>query len=239
MKLEIKVDIKEGLYFPSLANFGSTIDDIVGLHCSFFSGKAYGIIGECGSGGWGLSSVLTGRDTQPTQKILINEKEYFQEDLKQFGWYVGDGIEKKYLFGKEKSVLEQIKFGVKSHNSEISVDEIVQKFHLSKDRLDMKLSNLSWEKWRASTAIGYALQRKIFCFPWLNTAQVNDLILNTGLHIYIDILKKEGATIIVPTEKKEALEGIVDEYVILNNPRHEIAQRAREQIAYHFQEKNG
>lgn len=234
--MEIVVNIKEGVFFPSLINFGSTIDDIADLKCKFSSGKSYGIIGECGSGGWGLSYVLSGRDTCPKQKIFTNEKEISQEDLKRIGWYVGDGIERNSVFNREKSIKKQLQLGVKQNKH--CVEEIVNKFNLSHDRLNQRLSELSWEKWRASIAIGYAHNKKIFCFPWLNTAQVNDLILNTGFHIYSDILKKEGAIIIVPTDKKETLEFIVDEYVVLNNHRHAISNNTKDILKKYFNNKN-
>lgn len=233
----LEVDIKEGIFYPSLKNFGSIIDDITDLHCKFHSGNIYGIIGECGSGGWGLSYVLSGRDTCQQQRIYINENRVSQKDLEELGWYVGDGITKSGFFDNEKSILKQLQYGLKKNNNNISIDEIVQKFKLSQDRLNSKLSKLSWEKWRASIAIGYAYGKKVFCFPWLNTAQVNDLILNTGFHIYLDILKQEGSIIIIPTNKKETLEFIADEYIILNNPRHSISVSTKELLAKYIENK--
>lgn len=233
-EITLKVNIKEGVFFPSLTNFGSAIDDITDLQYVFSSGKIYGIIGECGSGGWGLSYLLSGKDTCPKQEIIINENNAFQKDLKKIGWYVGDQIQRKNFLCKEMSIIKQLQLGVKQSNNKISVDEIVQKFNLSHDRLNKKISELSWEKWRASIAIGYAHNKRIFCFPWLNTAQINDLILNTGLHIYSDILRKEGNLIIIPTGKKEALEYIADEYLILNNPRHTISNMTKEILEEYF-----
>lgn len=233
----LEVDIKEGVFYPSLRNFGGVIDDITDLHCKFRSGNVYGIIGECGSGGWALSYVLSGRDTCPQQKIYVNENGVSQKDLEELGWYAGDGIAKIGFFDKEKSILKQLQYGLKKNNNPFSIDEIVQKFKLSQDRLSSKMSQLSWEKWRASIAIGYAHGKKVYCFPWLNTAQVNDLILNTGFHIYLDILKEEGSIIIIPTDKKETLEFIADEYIILNNPRHSISVSTKELLAKYSHNK--
>lgn len=237
-EIKIKVNIKEGLFFPSLTNFGSMIDNINDLQCEFSSGKVYGIIGECGSGGWALSYLLSGRDASPNQKILVNNQEISQTDLKRLGWYVGDGLIRNKIINSEKSVLKQLQLGVKHNINSITVEEIVDKFNLSHDRLHKKLNELSWEKWRASIAIGYAHNKRIFCFPWLNTAQINDLILNTGFHIYTDILREEGSILIVPTNTKEALELIADEYIVLNNARHVISNTSKELLSEYFNNKH-
>jgi hypothetical protein len=95
----------------------------------------------------------------------------------------------------------------------------------------MTLGELSWEKWRASIAVGFAYNKRVFCFPWLNTSWVNDLVLNCSNHKCIDILKKEGSIIIIPTERPESIDYLVDELVYLKNPSHNPSERAREIVA--------
>ena len=82
-----------------------------------------------------------------------------------------------------------------------SVEDVIRKFHLTPERLSVRLSVLSWERWRASAAIGYAYNCKIFCFPWLNTCYSNNTI-----------------------------EMIADEIIEINNPRFGISSLAKEVI---------
>lgn len=68
-------------------------------------------------------------------------------------------------------------------------------------------------------AIGYAYGKKIFCFPFTNPSTLNNIITNSQLPYYINELKKDGMCVIIPTYKKDLLELLADEYIVLNNPR--------------------
>lgn len=226
---KIEVNILEGIYFPKLYNHGQMIDDCKNFNYVFEKGKAYGIIGECGSGGWGLSYNLVGKKNYNKGYIKVNDKTVGLEELKQISCYVCESMVNNSLPFKNKSILKQLKDGVKTNkSSNLCVEDVIKTFNLSKDRLHLKVEELSWERWRASIAIGYSYGRKLFCFPWVDTRWINDAILNFGLHICIDILKNNGAIIIIPTEKAESVEFIVDEIIHLNNDRHLPSKRARE-----------
>ena len=234
--LIVNVQISDAMFFSKVEGYGSMIDDLSDFKHSFVGGKIYGLIGECGSGGWGLSSMLCGKDSARGCSVMVNGIQVSMSKMKEWGWYVGEGMEQSGRFYKEKSVIKQIRSGLKV-TEKCDEDEIIKLFGLSDRQLGSKLSKLSFERWVASVAIGYAYDFRIYCFPWLNTACLNDLIIDSRLHIYLDILKQEGNIVIIPTEKVELVEMIADEIIVIKNNRHDISPLVKKVIMdYH---KNG
>lgn len=225
----VDFNVAESIVSPSMESYGAMSDLICSSQYTFHSGKIYGIVGECGSGGWGISYILCGRGWPKECKIKINGKEVNQGELEKVGWYVGEGVRRRKHFFQEKSVKKQIEGGIRKSKVS-SVEDVIRKFHLTPERLSVRLSVLSWERWRASAAIGYAHNCKIFCFPWLNTCYLNNMITNSRLDIFSDILKQEGNIIIIPTEKQGTIEMIADEIIEINNPRFGISSLAKEVI---------
>lgn len=119
----------------------------------------------------------------------------------------------------DKSARKEIAFALKKSKSGFSVQDIVDKFHLTEERLDVKVQYYSWEIWRLSAAIGYALGKKIFCFPSLDTARVIDIVRSTAFYIYVEKLRREGCILLLPSSNREILESLADEIIELNNPR--------------------
>jgi hypothetical protein len=218
----LDVHIDDGLYYPELVNYGHMIETVDHFQYQFQKGKSYGIIGQCGEGGWGLSYAIAGRAEHSADEIKVNGKAVTPEQLAGISWYVGDGMPKRGPFPKSRTVLNQISAACRMNtdNKRGSVEEIIALFNLSQDRLELPLDNQSWEKWRSSIAIGYAYGAQIFCFPWVSTGWVNDLILNCGIHICIDILKNVGAIVILPTQTAESVDFFLDEIVPLQGSRH-------------------
>lgn len=235
--IEIKIDNLTAGGYPFLKNYGKMPDSCNNLSTSFQSGKVYGIIGGCGEGGWTLSHILTGRDKPYEGKVLLNGQAADEKILEYYGWYVGDGITSKGLIRKRKTIYRQIKEGIVQTSSNFTAEDITNLFGLSKDRIHYPLEELSWEKWRASIAIGFAHGKRIFCFPWCDASWVNNLILNCGIHICIDILKNAGAIIIFPTQKSESVNFFVDEIIHLNNEKHTPSPRAKEFVEQYFEGK--
>jgi len=222
----VEVKILESNYFPELVNYGKMPDDCYNFNAIFEKGTVYGIIGECGAGGWGLSYNLAGYDSFIEGEIKINGELVGLQQLKQYGWYVGDFIRKSF-FGRNQIILKQIKNGIKKSGQTISIEEIIELFELTPCRLKRKYQYLGWEKWNASIATGFAHGKKIFSFPWLNTSMINALVCICGIHRCIDVLKKNGAIVIIPTEKAEAVELLVDKIIHLENTRHLPSERVK------------
>ena len=95
-------------------------------------------------------------------------------------------------------------------------------FHLSSDKLDYRFSNNGlWEMWRSSLALEYASNKKIFCFPWMNTMIFYDCMYNSNVFRFFKMLTDEGAIIILPTSRAENIRNLVDEIIYINNKRFE------------------
>ncbi len=180
----------------------------------FEKGKMYGILGEHGEGGGGISWLLSGRDVIRDEKITVFGKEYREGESVEEGWYLGEGIP-----GMDKTARKEISAALKMSKSSLSVQDIVDKFHLTEDRLDVKVRYFSWELWRLSAAIGYALGKKIFCFPAIDTHMIIEIVRNTAFYIYVEKLRREGCILLLPSSSREILESLADEIIELNNPR--------------------
>lgn len=185
---------------------------------SFLGGNLYGIKCNHAECGWGISYLLAGRTELYEEQVLINEKKYGKGGVIKEGWYMGEGI---HIKGREcnKTIRQQIRIALKQSGRKESVNDIIDRFELSKDRIDIKFSNLSWESWRASAAIGYAYGKSIFCFPWLDTAYFEDIVFNTGFGLYLDILRKAGKIILLPMAEGSLLEKVADQVIEINSSR--------------------
>ncbi|MFS0837426.1 hypothetical protein [Paenibacillus sp. 1P03SA] len=192
---------------PRLANYGQMRDCCEKFSYEFRSGHVYGIIGECGSGGWVLSYYLTGREKEQGGTLFLNNVLAADSSvLAGYGCYVGEGVSSRNLFGG-RTVRQQIEEGLKQNNA-FTLNELVEWFELSSSRLDRKLEHISNERWNASIAIGLAHGKTIFCFPWLNTAWIHSL--RSRIAASVRISKDQGAIIIIPTAKREALNQLAD-----------------------------
>ena len=179
----------------------------------FKKGKSYGILSEIGEGGGGLSWLLSGREEVRNECINVFGKRYTNGNKIDEGWWVCEGIEKC-----PKTVRKQINFALKNGRKELTIDDIISEFGLTKERLDSKFEQYSWESWRVSVAIGYALGKEIFCFPWLNEEQLKQIVLNTGYFFYTDKLKQRDGVILLPSNNRKILEAMTDEIIEIHNP---------------------
>lgn len=126
------------------------------------------------------------------------------------------------LIKREISIRKALDYALKKYHKYESIDGIIEDFGLTPGRLHCGLStNCFWEKWRASLAIGYASNKSIFCFPWMNTLVFFDCLYCSAVFQLFKRLKKEGAIIILPTSRKENVEGFVDEVIQIGSQRFE------------------
>ncbi|MFE6796497.1 P-loop NTPase family protein [Paenibacillus chitinolyticus] len=192
---------------PKLANYGQMRDYCENFSYEFRGGHVYGIIGECGSGGWVLSYFFTGREKAQSGTLYLNNVLAADSSvLAEYGCYVGESTISRKLFGG-MTVRQQIEKGLKQTNK-FTLNELVEWFELSSSRLDRNIEHISNERWNASIAIGLAHGKTLFCFPWLNTAWIHSL--KSRITASVKILKDQGAITIIPTAKTEALNNIAD-----------------------------
>lgn len=202
-----------GGFESKLENYGK-IRDTIGHFSYIFKSGIYVIEGECTIGGWALSTLLSGREKLTSGQILIDNEIVSCKELQKYSCYVGEDSGLKKWFGiMHMSVSEQIKYGIKKGLTNDSVDEIKNKFKLSDGRFDRRMKYFSGERWRASMAIGYALGKRIYCFPWISGKFI--MKFENCFQTCFQPLLESESTIIIPTTNHHALENIVDSYEVV------------------------
>lgn len=180
----------------------------------FEKGKSYGILCNVSEGGGAVSWILSGRKGICEEEITVFGRKYSKGETVKEGWFIGEGIQ-----GKNKSVAREIRIALNRSWLGLSVKDVAEKFSLTKDGLKCKVKECGWEGWRASAAIGYAMGKQIFCFPWLYTRILMDIVAKTGYFSYVEELKKKEAIVIVSASHRGILEEITDEIIEAPNLR--------------------
>ena len=220
---KIKLVIEEDRFININNPFGERSQDYVCENTFIFEkGKIYGIVCEHGGGGESLSLLLSREIPLKQEKIYIDDMEVKDSRNEEIGWYVGKPIFSQGPIKKERSVRQALEYAIKKYHRYETVVDIVEEFHLTPNRLDYGLSrNSEWEMWRASVAIGYASNKMIYCFPWLNTLYFYDCMYNSSVFRFFKKLTGEGAIIILPTSRKENVCGFVDTVIHIHCSRFE------------------
>ena len=134
--------------------------------------------------------------------------------LIQKSWYVGNdlysGNKGKYFWRKPRihthTIEEQIQDGIKNHYIQYDYHTIREMFKVSKERVKRNIEFVSGERWRASVAIGFAQGKDIFCYPWMNTRDIERC--EEEMFSTIRSLIDHNKIIIVPTTKEENINRI-------------------------------
>lgn len=195
-----------------LKNYGMMRDTIGNFTYEFNSG-IYILKGECTTGGWALSMILTGH-TEYSGDIYFNEIKLECKDVKRYGCYVGEDSGFRKYIGKPRTVKEQIEYGISKNLSySNNIQEIKDKFGLSEERFNRPFKYLSGERWRASMAIGYANGKTIYCFPWVKSKFIYQL--EDTLKLCLNTLLEVDAIIIIPTTFEDSIRRITQDYKVI------------------------
>lgn len=207
------VDVSGG-FDCGLWSYGCMRDTIGHFEYEFEPG-VYLIKGECATGGWALSTILSGRDRNFEGQIFFGNTEATYKKIRHYSCYVGDDSGMKKRFGLvPMTVQEQIEYGIsKGLSFSDDMEQIKKMFGLSGEHFNRYIKYISGERWRASMAIGYSLGKKIYCFPWINSEFL--ISHEENLKLCFESLKSIGAIIIVPTTKDNVIGRITKEYKVI------------------------
>ena len=189
----------------------STYDCFRYSNFSFNSGKIYGIISEYGQGCMYLSYLLGGRVEFDNLQISLNDKNVAKEDLASISWNLEPSKEKY----KNERVKKSIDKSLHESSREESFDKIAEKFLLTESRYNIRLKQLSGERWRASAALGYVKEKKIFYTPY-KTSDFYYQMLQRGLLKVLRNLTEDGAMVLLATGSDVVLKHIVNECIYLD-----------------------
>lgn len=220
---KVKLVIQEDRFIDVNNPFGEKSKDYVCANTfTFEKGKIYGLVCEHGGGGESISLLLSNTTPLEQEKVYIDDVEVGARDISKLGWYVGKQLYSRGLVKREQSSRKILENAIREYRRYEKLEDIVEEFHLTLGKLDYGLSkNCEWEMWRTSLAIGYANNKKIYCFPWMDTLRFYDCLYNSSVFRFFKKLTKEGAIIILPTSREENVNGFVDNVIRIHSPRYE------------------
>jgi ABC-type oligopeptide transport system ATPase subunit len=179
----------------------------------FYAGNLYGIIAEFGSGGAALSCCLTGNAKFYEGKIYIDDREETISSIVKNSWYVGYDLYGSRTPFRRKTIKEQIKAGIQATHCKLNADTIQNMFCVSNERVGRSIKKVSGERWKASIAIGYAYGKKIYCYPWMNSRDVEHL--KEQMKKNIEVLTNNKCIVILPTTSEENIKKLSKRYNIV------------------------
>lgn len=201
--------------------FGEKSQDYISEGTYIFeAGKIYGVVCEHGGGGETVSLLLSNTTSLINERVYIDDVEVEASEIEKYGWYVGKALYSKGVIKKELNAKKALEYAIKKYHRYERLEDITNEFHLRIDKLSYGLSsNCEWEKWRTSIAIGYASNKKIYCFPWMDTMTFYDCMYNSSVFRFFKKLVSEGAIIILPTSREENIRGIANSIIKIRSPR--------------------
>lgn len=156
--------------------------------------------GEIDSGNWAVSYLLSMYKYRPKDFVLFNEpsvtvnNQYIpMKEFSKFSCY----MDKIYpLFSKKASVKKLIMQGLDYSKNNYSINDIKDLFCLSDQRFGRPLAGVGNEIFRAMSAIAFAYNKQIFCFPWLSKMRFDGY--HENLTVLLQILEDLKKIVILP-----------------------------------------
>lgn len=190
-------------------------DSFLPVTYQFKPGKVYGLLSDFGCGSWGLA-CLGGEFTEHHGgKSLVNDKTISASELYSASAFISEnlysGINDE---GDLLTPLLCIEKALSISNEPYTVEQIKTMFCLSDERFERSLLYSSGEIWLISMAVNFALEKQIFCYPWLNAMDIKRFEAEQKLGI-INLLKNSGKIIIVPSSQKRILKKLCDHIIKL------------------------
>ncbi len=178
---------------------------------SFIFPGIYGLIGNLGSGNHALSYVLTGNAKIDKCEFILDDKVLHLKDLREISCYIGHPHNDLFpLFNSHYSLKKTISNGLKQSHSSYKLNDIVQKFELSPERIDRPFKYLGNERWRASIAISYAFGRKIFCSNYFSRETWSSYY-ELAIKRWVKLIKEDGGIVLLPTNDESVISDLVDQ----------------------------
>ena len=145
-------------------------DTFKSITYEFVGGNIYALISDFGRGSWGLATCLGGTGEIIDGDILLNDQKISPVHLAKVSCFLGKTDFNELEFLKEsESAKNCIQEALTISELPYSVTDIKHMFGLSNERFERDIKYVSGEIWRITAAIGFALDKQIFIYPWMNT----------------------------------------------------------------------
>lgn len=205
--LKIQLDlVSASAWLKSKLNHrtNSEVTDFSGI---FESGHSYGTSSKINAWGWVVSAILSGKIDTTSGAILLNGRSENRKALRQIACDVGEISFFENVTGATvRQLLE------KNCVEGISIDDIVEIFKLTQERINHPIKKLSAEFWRANTAINWLKGKKVFCFPWMEPRFL-EMYQDIWFSDLISFLTKNGAIVILPSDFTLFKQRLVDKVI--------------------------
>ncbi len=202
------ISFDDFVFFPLL---GRIREMILNFSAEFEFGRCYCLNSKLTQGGWGISWIIAGKNKEKGGSITIDGHEISIKERLFLTQCVGmDSNDHPILI--KQTVKRQIESGLRKTNFKNgkSAIEIAEKFKLEPRKIDRTIDHISAMRFKASLAIGYSSDKKIFCFPWMQPNSIQDF-QDIWLKDLLLILKKEKSLILIPTEFNLKIKDIFDD----------------------------
>jgi len=176
----------------------------------FISSKVYVLVGDPTGNGYALSCMLAGLTDLGKNQIKVDGKLLKMSELKKISCYIGCG--QQGFFNKKFTVKQQIIKALNESSNPQPFDMIADKFALTPERLNRRFAYTGNEHWRASIAIAYAANKRIYCSPFIDE-QVWDDYLRLQLETWIRLLRDEDCVVFLPVSGINKLGDLADEVI--------------------------
>lgn len=177
---------------------------------TFESGKIYGLVSEYGLGCEYLSYFLGGRIEFEEVRVCCSGTPISRQDLCDVSWNLEPSREP---YGKYQ-VKRSIEKALSRRSDTMSFQDIAGRFLLTEERYSRKFTELSGERWRASSAYGYAQNKRIYFAPY-NSSAFYARMCSSNLLKALHELTDSGALVVLPVGSDEFIKHIADEVIYL------------------------
>ena len=135
------------------------------------------LIGEIDSGNWAISYFLSMYKYRPKDfvlfeepKVSINDEYVLLEEMSKYSCYMDISHP---MFSKNESVIKLVSKGLRHSRLNYSCDDIMNIFKLDVQRFQQPIKATGNEIFRAMSAIAFAYDKQILCFPWMSRKRVD------------------------------------------------------------------
>lgn len=201
-----------------LFHYGHVNDYSGKIDLTLESGKIYGLIGEFGEGGAAVSYGLAGFMPLIDGSVTIDGLHAVMKDLFGMAWYVGYDMygfkTRKPIKITRNSVESQMRKALAMSEREYDIKDVQSLFGISDERIVRNIAYVSGERFKASAAIGFALNKKIFCFPWLNSKDFKHY--EEQIKTIVSAVINDDGIVVVPVTKAKTILDVCKDTIIVD-----------------------
>ena len=180
-----------------------------------FTPGAYAFSGQIDNGGWAFTYSLTALYEKDvcvygSSEFIIDDKFVSLDFLRSKSCYLG-------CPKTNQSAKKQFSKIEKNQKLKKPLEEIKQMFGLTDERFDMPLDMTGNELWRITAALGYAQDKKIFCYPWRTNNQLKAQLYT--IQKMANIFANNNCYLFLPVENDALLKEYVNDVLDLSQPQ--------------------